>query len=117
MKLETERVDNHRAQFTIEIDADRLQDAKRKAARKISRQVNIRGFRKGKAPYRRVAQHVGEAAILEDALDALGDVLYKQALEQSEVEPYGPGAFTNFTEEPAPTFTFTVPLQPRGRPS
>ena len=112
MKLQTERIEKHRAQFTIEIEPERLENEKRKAARKISRQVNIRGFRKGRAPYRLVAQHVGEAAILEEAIDALGDVLYKQAIDESEVAPYGPGAFDDFKLEPAPTFVFSLPLQP-----
>ena len=74
--------------------------------------MRIKGFRKGKAPYRLVAQHVGEGAILEEALEALGDVLYKQALAESDILPYGPGAFDDFELEPAPTFVFSVPLQP-----
>lgn len=112
MNLQTERIENHRAQFTIEIESDQLEDAKRKAARKISRQVRIKGFRKGKAPYGLVVRQVGEGAVLEEALDALGDILYKQALEESEVTPYGPGAFEDFMLEPAPTFVFSAPLQP-----
>lgn len=112
MNLQTERIDNHRAQFTIEIESNQLEDAKRKAARKISRQVRIKGFRKGKAPYGLVVKHVGEGAVLEEALDDLGDALYKQALDESEVTPYGPGAFEDFQLEPAPTFVFSVPLQP-----
>lgn len=112
MNLTTERIENHRAQLTVEIETEELEDAKRTAARKISRQVRIRGFRKGKAPYRLVAQTVGEGAILEEAVETLGDNLYKQALEESQVAPYGPGAFDNFQLEPAPTFVFSVPLQP-----
>ena len=112
MNLQTDRVENHRAQFTIEIEPDQLESAKQVAARKISRRVRIKGFRKGKAPYRLVAQYVGESAILEEALEALGDDLYKRALEESEVIPYGPGAFEEFKLEPAPTFIFSVPLQP-----
>ena len=112
MNLQTERIENHKAQLTIEIDSDQLEDAKRQAARKISHSVRIKGFRKGKAPYRVVAQYVGESAILEEALEALGDNLYKRALEESEIVPYGPGAFEDFKPEPAPTFVFTVPLQP-----
>ena len=112
MNLTTERTENHRARLTIEIETEELEAAKRIAARKISRQVRIRGFRKGKAPYRLVAQTVGEGAILEEAVEALGDNLYKQALEESQVEPYGPGAFDDFQLEPAPTFVFSVPLQP-----
>ena len=112
MNLTTERISNHRAQFTIEIEADQLEAAKRKAARKISRQVGIKGFRKGKAPYGMVVRHVGEGAVLEEALDDLGDKLYKQALDESEVKPYGPGAFEDFKPEPSPTFVFSAPLPP-----
>ncbi len=112
LNLQTERIENHRAQLTIEIEEDQLASAKQKAARQISQRVRIKGFRKGKAPYRIVAQHVGEAAILEEAIDSLGEELYKQALEESEVNSYGPGAFEDFKLEPAPTFVFTVPLQP-----
>jgi len=112
LNLTTERIENHRAQLTVEIETEELEAAKRTAARKISRQVRIRGFRKGKAPYRLVAQTVGEGAILEEAVETLGDNLYKQALEESQVVPYGPGAFDDFQLEPAPTFVFSVPLQP-----
>jgi len=112
LNLKTERLANHRAQLTVEIETDELEDAKRKAARKISRQVRIKGFRKGKAPYRLVAQAVGESAILEEAVETLGDNLYNKALEEAEVTPYGPGAFDDFQLEPSPTFVFTVPLQP-----
>ena len=112
LNLQTERIENHRAQFTIEIETDQLEDAKRQAARKISRQVRIKGFRKGKAPYKLVLQRVGEGAVLEEALEDLGDALYKQALDESDVAPYGPGAFEDFKLEPAPTFVFSVPLQP-----
>ena len=112
MNLQTDRIENHKAQFTIELEADQLEDAKRQAARRISRRVRIKGFRKGKAPYRLVVQYVGEGAVLEEAIEALGDNLYKRALEESEVVPYGPGAFEDFKLEPAPTFVFSVPLQP-----
>ena len=112
LNLQTERIENHRAQLTIEIEEDQLETAKQKAARQISQRVRIKGFRKGKAPYRLVAQYVGEAAILEEAVESLGDDLYKQALQESEVTPYGPGAFEDFKIEPAPTFVFSVPLQP-----
>ena len=112
LNVTTERIENHRAQLTVEIETEELEAAKRTAARKISRHVRIRGFRKGKAPYRLVAQTVGEGAILEEAVETLGDNLYKQALEESQVTPYGPGAFDDFQLEPAPTFVFSVPLQP-----
>ena len=112
MNVQTDRIDNHKAQFTIEIELEKLDEAKRKAAKKIAKQVRIKGFRKGKAPYRIISQYVGEAAILEEAVELLGNDIYKHALDESKVEPYGPGSLDDFKLDPAPTFIFSVPLQP-----
>jgi len=112
LNVQTDRIDNHKAQFTIEIELEKLDEAKRKAAKKIAKQVRIKGFRKGKAPYRIISQYVGEAAILEEAVELLGNDIYKHALDESKVEPYGPGSLDDFKLDPAPTFIFSVPLQP-----
>lgn len=112
LNIQTERLDGHKARMTIEIEGKRFDSAKKKAARKISRQVNIRGFRKGKAPYRLVAQRVGEAVIIEEAVEEFGNEIYQQALEESEIAPYGPGELEDFKLDPAPTFVFSLSLQP-----
>jgi trigger factor len=112
LNIQTERLENHTARFTVEVDAQRLESAKLVAARRLAKQVNIPGFRKGKAPYRILANYIGEGAILEDAIEVLGNEVYKESLDQSEIEPYGPGALEDFKVEPSPTFTFVVPLQP-----
>lgn len=111
MNLQTERIENHKARLTVEIEPAQFESAKRKAARKISRQVNIRGFRKGKAPYSRVAQTVGEATIIEEAVDSLTQEIYRQALEDSKLEPYGPGDLEDVKLDP-PTFIYTLPMKP-----
>jgi trigger factor len=74
--------------------------------------VNIPGFRKGKAPYHVLVNYLGEGAILEDAVEVLGNEIYKDALSQAEIEPYGSGELEDFTVQPQPTFKFIVPLQP-----
>jgi trigger factor len=107
-----ERLDNHKARFTVTIDAARLEQAKQTAARKLSQRVNIPGFRKGKAPYRIIQQYFGDAAILEDAIELLGNDLYKKALDESDIDPYGVGQLEDFKIEPEPALTFVVPLQP-----
>ncbi|MBI5669372.1 MAG: trigger factor [Chloroflexi bacterium] len=112
MNIQTERLENHTARFTIELDVNRLEQAKQEAARKLAKWVNIPGFRKGKAPYRILVNYIGEGAVLEEAVEILGNDLYKEALDKSGVEPYGPGELEKFDLEPTPTFIFTVPLQP-----
>jgi len=112
LNIQTERLENHTARFTIAIDAARLDSAKQEAARKLSRRVNIPGFRKGKAPYKIVLQYFGEGAIIEDAVEILGNKIYAEALTESQIDPYGPGELEDFKLEPEPTFVFVVPLQP-----
>jgi len=112
LNIQTERLENHTARFTVAIEPARLDKAKETAAHNLSKRVSIPGFRKGKAPYKLLVSYVGEAAILENAVEILGDEVYKQVLKESEIQPYGPGQFEDFKLEPDPTFVFTVPLQP-----
>lgn len=112
MNVRSEALENHRARLTVAIDAGRLEEARQRAARKIAAEVRIPGFRKGKAPYRVLASHVGEALILETAVEDLGSALYPVALGESGLEPYGPGTLEEFDQEPEPTFHYTLPLQP-----
>lgn len=112
MNIQTERLENHTARFTVEVDVDRLEKAKQSAARKIAKQVNIPGFRRGKAPYKILVNYVGEGAILEEAIEELGNEVYKDALGEADIDPYGMGQLEDFKVEPTPTFTFTVSLQP-----
>jgi trigger factor len=112
LNVQTERLENHTARFTVEVEAERLEKAKREAARKLANRVNIPGFRKGKAPYKVLVSYVGEGAVLEDAIEVLGNEVYKDVINSADVEPYGPGSLEDFALEPQPTFKFVVPLQP-----
>lgn len=112
MNIQTERLENHTARFTVLLETERLEQAKQEAARKISKKVNIPGFRKGKVPYSVLLRWIGEGAVVEEAVEILGNQIYKEVLDESKVEPYGPGQLEDFKLEPEPTFIFTVPLQP-----
>ncbi|MDX2137332.1 MAG: trigger factor [Chloroflexota bacterium] len=112
MNIQTETQADHTAKLVVEFDVERLEKAKVKAAKKISNQINIPGFRKGKAPYRLVAKYVGEASIIDDAMELISNDIYKEALLESKLDPYGPGAVLEYQLDPAPTLIFSVPLQP-----
>ena len=71
MKIDSELRDDHQIKLDVVIEDDLLLRAKRRAARKISRQKRIPGFRPGKAPYQVVQKFVGEAIVLEEALEIL----------------------------------------------
>lgn len=111
MNIQTERLDNHTIRLTVEIGVERMEKAKQQSAKNLSKRYRIPGFRPGKAPYKMIVNYVGEASIIEDAIEALSNDVYRDALKQVTVMPYGPGVIENFKIDP-PTFIFVLPLEP-----
>jgi len=111
LNIQTERLDNHTARLTVEVEAEQLDQAKQKAARRLSQKVNLPGFRKGKAPYHIIVRFLGEPAILEEAVELISNDVYPTALTEAGIDPYGPGALEDFTNEPL-AIVFSVPLAP-----
>ena len=112
LKIETVIQDDHQAKIKVEIETESFDSVKRRSAKKISKRTKIAGFRPGKAPFPVVQRHVGEAAILEEALDMLIDDIYPKVIEQSEIEPYGPGTLDDLESTDPPILHFLVPLSP-----
>lgn len=112
MNIQTERLENHTARFTVEIEPQQWNQAKKDAAKEIAKQIRVKGFRKGKAPYSVVVRNVGESVIVEEAMEKLGNDVYREVITTSEYEPYAAGSLEDFQLEPQPTYIFTVPLAP-----
>ncbi len=117
MNVQTEHLDNQIARLTVDVEPARLQKAMQAAAQRIGQKINVPGFRRGKAPYAVIARYVGANALLEEAIDSLGDTLYKEALDQTGLKPYATAelqdikADANKPENPV-QLVFSVPLPP-----
>ncbi len=109
--LKKEILDSHEAILTIEIDDKAERRAIQKAARRLSREVNIPGFRKGKAPPNVIMRMFGEEPVLQEAADDLMKDLYPKVLEEADIEPYGPGQIEAISMSPM-RVTVRVPLMP-----
>ncbi len=72
---------------TLYLDEPELEDAKNKAARKLSREMKIKGFRPGKAPRSIVERMVGADALRTEALEEALPALVGAALDEIELEP------------------------------
>lgn len=112
MKIETIDLEDRQLQITVEVPGENLQAAMRTAAKRLSRETRIPGFRPGKAPYEMVLNRLGEAVVFEEALDTLGQEIYRQALEDSDVEPYAPGRLEEVISQDPLVLRYTVPLAP-----
>jgi len=111
LKIEKEFREDHQVKLTVVLDPEPFEVAKHRAARDIAKRVKIPGFRPGKAPYGVVLRQVGEANIVEKALDYLIEDQYPEIIKEAGIDPYGPGKLENISELDPPTFEFVVPLQ------
>ena len=111
MEITTETLGNRQLRLTIELDAERSEKAMRQAARQIARQVNIPGFRKGKAPYKLILQRYGEDTVRREAAEMVVEEVYREALKQEEIVAYVPGTLDRVELYPI-TFEFTISLSP-----
>jgi trigger factor len=111
LKIATEQLDDHQVKITVEVESDEFENAKRRAARKIAKEVKVPGFRPGKAPYPVIERQVGAAAILEEAIEILANDLYPKALDEAEITPYGPGQLENVSSVDPVTLEFITPLE------
>ena len=112
MRIEKEFLEGHQVRLQVEMEPALLEDSKRRAARKIANRIKIPGFRPGKAPYPVIVRQVGEAAILEEAIELLIDSQYPNILEQAEIKPYAPGKLEKIVSVDPPTMDIVVPLRP-----
>ncbi len=72
---------------TFNVTDAELEVAKSKAARRLSREVKIRGFRPGKAPRQIVESTVGAARLRSEAIDDLIPEKLTSVLVESEIDP------------------------------
>jgi trigger factor len=112
LHIEKQDLAERQVQLTVEVPGDRIQGAMRSAARRLSNKTRIPGFRPGKAPYEMVVRKVGEEAVFDEALDHLGQDIYREALEQSEIEPYAPGSLEELVTREPLVLRYVIPLEP-----
>ena len=111
MDVSTQTVAPCEIEFTIHPEAQQLEEARRKAARQLSRRVRIPGFRPGKAPLMLVERTVGKEYFAEETAEVLGPELYKQLIEEGGYKPYDRPSLRISQQEPL-EIKITVPLQP-----
>ncbi len=112
MKIETQPREDHQVKIVAEFDAEIMEGFKRRAARKISQETKIPGFRPGKAPYDIVRRMYGDDAIEKQAVELLIDEQYGKILDEADVKPGAPGALDEIISTDPLKLSFIVPLAP-----
>lgn len=113
MKLTKENGDNHEVVLTIEVPTEEWSKAIAAAVKRIANQVNIHGFRRGKAPRRIVEREVGLAAILDEAYEKLGPKVFNEAMDEEKLELATYPKFERVTVEEDKPLVFKAIVTPK----
>lgn len=111
MNVKTRELGNREVELVIEVDEGRIERAMRIVARRYAREIKIRGFRPGKAPFAVIAQRVGQDRLLQDALEEIGPEVYEEAVAEAGIQPYELRPLEIASYDPL-TLTATIPLMP-----
>ncbi len=113
MNVTVERVGND-ATLKITLPAEEVNKGFKKAVAKIAGQVNIPGFRKGKAPRNIIEIHYGKEAVKQEAFELVANQCYTEALEQEKLIPVSDPKVEDsvFEENKDMELTIKVTLKP-----
>ena len=89
MKVTQEKLPASQIGLDIEITPEMSKNAYEQVVRKMSRSVNIPGFRKGKVPRHVLVQRLGQERIKAAALDDLMNQYLPKAVEQEKIPAIG----------------------------
>jgi trigger factor len=113
VKLTIERKPGSLVDLNITADEQEFNSEVDKAITRQAKNVQIPGFRKGKAPRHMVERfYGGRQAFQQDAAEKLMDKYYQQALEQENLRVVGEPELASFTYDPTLNFVVTVPVYP-----
>lgn len=117
MQTTVEETDKHTVKLTIEVPPEEFGRDLDRAYRKISQQVKIPGFRKGKVPKRIIDAQIGREAVLGEFLEDSVPSYYRDALREKDLAPIAePDIDVEQLEDGKPlVFTVTVEVRPRLR--
>ncbi|WP_248927449.1 trigger factor [Paenibacillus hamazuiensis] len=87
MKASWEKIEKNVGVLDIEVDAEQVATALDKAFKKVSQQVTVPGFRKGKVPRAIFEARFGVESLYQEALDIIVPESYIEAVRETEIQP------------------------------
>jgi trigger factor len=114
VKSAVETLSPTRVRLSVEVPFDELEPSLNDAYQRISQQVNLPGFRKGRVPKALIDQRIGRGAVLDEAVNAHLPEAYAQAVRENEVMPIGQPDVdvTEFADGSDLKFTAEVDVRP-----
>ncbi len=100
-------ISNIEKELHVTLSQEELQPHFEKAYKREQAKIEIKGFRKGKAPLEMVKRIYGES-IQYDALDDIANDVFKQILTERNINPLGEPSMTDVKFKHGEPFSFTI---------
>ncbi|MDQ0219401.1 trigger factor [Peribacillus cavernae] len=87
MSAKWEKLEGNQGVLTVELEAAKVNEGLDAAFKKVVKQVNVPGFRKGKIPRQMFEKKFGVESLYQDALDIILPDAYTNAVEEAGISP------------------------------
>ena len=108
MESKIEKIEKNVVKFEIKVEAEKFQEALKRAYNKNVKNFNVPGFRKGKVPMAIVKKYYGIGVLIEDAVNFAIDASYSKVLEENNIIPVDYPKVDVITAEEGKEFVYTA---------
>ncbi len=115
MSAKWEKQEGNTGLLTVEVSAVEVDKALDQAFKKVVKEINVPGFRKGKMPRPMFEKMYGAEALYQDALEIVINTTYPVALDEAGIDPIDYPEIDgteNFAKGTDFTYTATVTVKP-----
>ncbi|MFJ8063172.1 trigger factor [Psychrobacillus sp. NPDC096426] len=108
MSVKWEKQEGNNGLLTVEVAADVVTNGLDQAFKKVVKQINVPGFRKGKMPRQMFEKMYGVESLYQDALDYILPHAYSAAVEEADINPVDQPEIDIVTMEKGQPLVFTA---------
>lgn len=98
--------------LTITVPADRLEEERHSAAKRLAQKVKLPGFRKGKVPAQVLEKKFG-GAVEQEMLEKVMGAAYREVIQREGLQPISQAAIENVDYKPGEDLKFDVHFEVR----
>lgn len=86
MKSTTKKLENSQVELIVEVEGDLWKEAQEKAFKKAVQNLEVDGFRKGKAPEAIAKKHIKNESVMMEAVEAVAQPALVSGIEENDIE-------------------------------
>ncbi len=110
MKITQQNLSQSQIELKIEVPSAEFQDFMEKAVLELGQEIEVEGFRKGKAPKEMIEKKVGQEKILQQASQDCVKENYLKAVKEQKLEPLGQPEIEVLKMAPGNDFEFKAKI-------